>query len=104
MKKEMTAREFFDILVKTIERTSERHSNPQKRTVLVPDEIVRVTTIEITEVVPQGFCELIGREMTEWEIAEYKHRVRDVIIENFGHDDMHINVQQFITKCHEEEV
>lgn len=102
MKKEITAREFFDMLVNTIERMETKHPEP-KRTALVADEIVRVTTIEVTEVIPQEFCELMGREMTEQEISSFKRKARNYLREYFSCDDLHIKVQQFVTKCHEEE-
>ena len=98
MKKEMTAREFFDMLVKTIERTSERHSNPQKRTVLVSDETVNVFTIEVTRI---GHCEY-SQDEKEMAGRTLAYLIRSNIPS--VDDAVCIRAQQFVTKCHEEEV
>lgn len=90
--------------IEIVEQWLAAHPEP-KPTIFVPDEIVRVTTIEMTQVVPKWFIESLGnRELTKDETEKYKDGLRELFMLHFDPDDLHIKVQQFITKSHEEEV
>ena len=87
-----------------VEKWAAKHPEP-KPTMFVPDEITRVTTIEMTQIVPDHFLDAIGhRELTEDEIEKLEDGIRELFKLNYSPDDLHIKVQQFVTKCHEEEI
>ena len=86
--------------VSTLEEWLAAHPEP-KPTIFVPDEIVRVTTIEMTQIVPK---ELIGNhEIMQDKIEKFKNGLHEFFRFVYYPDDLHIKVQQLVTKGHEEE-
>ena len=87
-----------------VEKWAAEHPEP-KPTMFVPDEITRVTTIEMTQIVPKHFLDAIGhRELAKDELADFEDGFREYLMQFYRPDDLHIKVQQFVTKCHEEEI
>ena len=97
-------RDYPDEAVRLVEDWAMEHPEP-KPTIFVPDEIVRVTTIEMTQIIPKEFFEVVSnRELTQEEIEGFRSRLRELLKNRYYPDDLRIKVQQFITKGHEEDV
>lgn len=88
--------------IEVVEQWAAAHPEP-KPTIFVPDEIVRITTIEMTQVVPKEFIEAIGnQEFTQKEIEGFRSALRELFKNRYDPDDIHVKIQQFITKGHEQ--
>lgn len=76
----------------------------QPKTQLVADEVVRVYTVEITEVCKRD--ETNGEiELNDGESKLLCKLLEDALKDRLNADDAHVvKFQQFITKAHEEEV